>query len=442
MMKSNVPQRLVFIIFTFCFVSCLSQLRIMSLFLGVPHAVFAEDKESFEAAVTRSNLFPEHVTKPDLAGASKGILIGLDADMSSGSAESGEAIRRGIALAMTELNQKGGVLGRPFKLVVRDNRGNPGRGRDNIDELARMPNLVAVVGGIHTPVALKELELLHQHQLIYLAAWSAGTPIIDNGYKPNYAFRVSVRDEYAGEFLVNEAIRMGYKRPGLLLEQTGWGKSNERAIVSALQKRNLMPAGIEWFHWGISDMQDLIEILGKAGADTVMLVANPPEGMVAVRSMAALPPVQRLPIISHWGITGSGKRFFHSVRDDLSKVDLVFLQTFSFIDPPFPGRAHRVFEAYQAIFPSALSPRDVFSPVGTAHAYELIHLLKLAIEKAGTIERPAVQKALEHLGPYTGLIRHYNPPFTTDRHDALTAEDFRLARYADDGAIIPLPKVP
>lgn len=86
------------------------------------------------------------------------ILIGLDADMSSASAESGEAIRRGIVLALDGINRNGGVLGRRLELVVRDHRGNPGRGIDNMLAFAQMNDLVAVVGGIHTPVALEELE--------------------------------------------------------------------------------------------------------------------------------------------------------------------------------------------------------------------------------------------------------------------------------------------
>lgn len=266
--------------------------------------------------------------------------------------------------------------------------------------------------------------------------------MIDNGYDPNYAFRVSVRDEYAGEFLVREALRMGYRSPGLLLEQTGWGESNERAIGQALRRRGLTPVGVEWFQWGITDMTDLYQDLVAADADVILLVANPLEGAVAVQSMAGLPAAQRRPIVSHWGITAGGRNFFRSVRKHLSVVELYFLQTFSFIEPPFPERATQLFKAYQATFPQCKSPQDIFSPVGTAHAYELVHLLKLAIEKAGTIDRPAVREALEHLGAYQGVIRDYAAPFTPTRHDALTIEDFRLARYGEQGAILPLPKAP
>jgi branched-chain amino acid transport system substrate-binding protein len=366
------------------------------------------------------------------------IVIGLDADISSGNAESGEAIRRGIVLAFDELNHTGGLLGRPLQLVVRDHQGNPARGVDNMEAFARMGNLVAVVGGIHSPVALAELETVHRHRLIFLVPWAAGTSIIDNHYTPNFAFRVSARDEYVGAFLVEQALHLGYQRPGLLLEQTAWGNSNEKALVTAFKKHDISPVGTEWFFRGVDDITDVIATLRSAGADVLILVSSAPEGIVAMHSMAALPQAHRLPIISHWGITGAGKRFVTQVGDSLSKVDLVFLQTFSFLAPPFPERAKRLSDAYCATFPGCRSARDIFSPVGTVQAYELIHLLALAIQQAGTLDRSAVRDALENLPAYAGLIRNYAPPFTAGRHDALDATDFRLARYDSDGATVPL----
>ncbi len=363
------------------------------------------------------------------------IIIGLDADMSSGSAESGESIRRGAALAIDEINGGGGILGRQLELAVRDHRGNPARGIDNIEEFAQTQNLVAVLGGLHTPVAMAELEAIHRHRIIYLDPWAAGTPVIENGYNPNYVFRVSVRDEYAGGFLVGEALHLGYQRLGLLLEQTAWGRSNHQAMVSALQSHGLEPVSVQWFHWGSKNLSDQINTLHSVGADVVMLVANAPEGIALVQSMAALPEERRLPIISHWGITGGN--FFRDSQEHLSGVNLVFLQTFSFIDPPFPDRAKPVVDAYLRTFPEAQSAEDIFSPVGTAHAYDLVHLLRLAIEKAGTIDRAAVREALEHLDKYEGLVRDYAPPFRPDNHDALNADDFRIARYGKHGSIVP-----
>lgn len=364
------------------------------------------------------------------------VLIGLDADMSSGSAPSGEAIRRGALLAIDEINASGGVLGRPLALNVRDHRGNPARGEANLDYFATQPGLVAVLGGLHTPVMLSELETLHRHRLISLVPWAAGTAIVSNGYEPNYVFRLSVRDEFAGAYLVDKALERGATRVGLLLEQTGWGRSNQEAMTAALRRHGLSPVAVEWFNWGMADADRQLRNVLAADADVILLVANAPEGITIVNSLSGFPPDQRLPIIAHWGITGG--TFHDEVGDRLNDMDLDILQTYSFLSPTRPDRASSVIQAYIDKFPAANSVEDIFAPVGTAHAYDLVHLLARAIEQAGTLDRPTVRSALERLPRHEGLVRVYDPPFTPDRHDALTPGDFRLARYNEQGVLIPL----
>ena len=53
------------------------------------------------------------------------------------------------------------------------------------------------------------------------------TAITKNGRKPNYAFRVSVSDEYAGEFLARYVLEViGARRPAIIADTTAWGGSN------------------------------------------------------------------------------------------------------------------------------------------------------------------------------------------------------------------------
>lgn len=363
------------------------------------------------------------------------INIGLDAAMSGGDAQGGEAIRRGSLVAIAEINAAGGILGRPLKLIVKDHRTNPARGIDNIDDFAQMKDVVAIIGGVHTPVAMAELKSIHRHKLIYLGPWAAGTPVVANGYDPNFVFRVSVRDEHAGGFLIGAARKRGFKRPGLLLWRTGWGRSNEKAMNAAMKKIGMSSAGIEWFNSGQPDMSKQIAALKAKGADVIMLVANAGDGLIAIRDIARMDAEVRLPVISHWGITGGN--FFERASVDIAAIDLSFLQTFSFFKPPFPDRAKRVYQRYCKMFGPCQSAADVGSPVGVAHAYDLVHLLRAAIEKTGSIDREKVRRALESLGPHQGLMRNYDPPFTTIRHDALDANDFRLSRFDAKGAIVP-----
>jgi branched-chain amino acid transport system substrate-binding protein len=362
------------------------------------------------------------------------IIVGLDADMSSVAAQGGQAIKRGALIAMHELNEKGGVLGRKLELRVRDHRGNPARGIDNIDAFAANPDVVAVLGGVHTPVALRELPTIHRHGIPYLSPWAAGTPIIDNGYEPNFAFRLSVRDQHAGAFLVEQALALGYSRPALLLEQTPWGQSNQKAITTALKERSRPEPVVEWFNWGADDLMPQLRTFEAAGSDVIILVANAPEGAVLVKTLAALPKNQRLPIISHWGITGGD--FPAKAGPALEKVQLSFLQTFSFFNAHDQDHADRVLGHYCRLF-DACVPEDVTASVGLAHAYDLVHVLARAIERAGGVDRAQVRIALEQVRDYAGLTRHFEQPFTSSRHDALDASSFQLGYFDRRGAIRP-----
>jgi len=388
----------------------------------------------FTAVVLTGGLF---LSTPTPAGANEQtpIRIGLDADMSSASAESGEAIRRGMVVAVDEINEKGGINGRKLEIVVRDHRGNPARGIDNINEFSADKSIVAVMGGLHTPVAMAELEAIHKNDMLYLVPWAAGTMVVDNGFSPNNVFRVSVRDQYAGRFLTKMAASKGYKKLGLLLEQTGWGRSNEKAISEAAREIGVDVAGVEWISWGAKSAEVQIDNLAEKGADVIMLVANANEGAVVLAGVANMDKTNRLAIISHWGITGG--RFTELVGNDIDKVNLSFLQTYSFVVPTRPEKEKDFFARYQKLFPEITKAEQILSPVGTAHAYDLVHLLNQAIINAGSLETAKIRVALENIKQYDGLVKTYNPPFTSNRHDALDESSFTLAKFLNDGSIVP-----
>jgi branched-chain amino acid transport system substrate-binding protein len=365
------------------------------------------------------------------------LYIGLDADMSAVAKEGGIAIQRGAIIAIKQINKAGGVLNRPLELITKDHRGNPARGIANIKAFSKMPDLVAVLGGVHTPVALKELPIIHEHKIIYLDPWAAGTPVVENGYTPNYVFRISVRDEQAGKVLIKHAKKLGVKKVGLLLESTGWGRSNEKSMTSTATENGIGIAAIEWFNWGQKDMIKEISSLTSQGAEAIMLVANAPEGAVAVKSLLKLEHAKDLPIISHWGIAGG--TFVERVGlDDLSKLNLFVLQTYSFTKPTNPDLNTQIIKTYQKMFDPSVTANSIPSAVGTAHAYDLIHILAKAIKQANSIISSKVRSELENLSLHKGLVKTYNPPFTKEKHDALWADDYIISRFDSQGNLAPL----
>jgi branched-chain amino acid transport system substrate-binding protein len=360
------------------------------------------------------------------------VKIGLGAAVSGGSAASGEAIKRGLLIAMDEINAKGGVLGgRKLELVVRDDEGDPAKGIKNARELVEREKAVAVFGGLHTTVALAEVPVWQELKTIYMGTWAAGTEIAQNGQKPNFVFRVSANDDYADKFLVRHATEVLKKsKPGLLLENTAWGQSNEVGLTKWLGQKGLKPVGIEKFNWGDPDMSPQLMRLKNAGADHIIMVANAPEGAQVVKSRAKIG--WEIPMVAHWGISGGR---FAELTGDLSD-GVAFLQTYSFFGKQ-NERGVNVLKALKDKF-GVKGPEDVIAPVGTANAYDSLHLVALAIQQAGSTDGAQIRDALENLkADYQGLIKTYKRPFTPDQHDALTDADYVMVVWKG-GKIVPV----
>ena len=83
-------------------------------------------------------------------------------------------------------------------------------------------------------------------------------------------------------------------------------------------------------------------------------------------------------------------------------------------------------------------PEEIIAPVGTANAYDGMHLVALGIEQAGSTEGPKIRDAIENLKTeYKGLIKTYKRPFTPEQHDALTDEDYIMVVWKA-GKIVPI----
>ncbi len=372
------------------------------------------------------------------AAAPQPVLLGLDGEFGLDNSTSAQAVELGMRTAIAEINAAGGVLGgRPLALVTKDHRSIPARGIRNIQEFARTPGLVAVFGGRFSPVVIEELPVLKSTRTLFMAPWSSADAIVDNGMRPNYVYRLSLRDSLAMPRLLQSAHRRHLDRVGLLLTNTSWGRSNAEAAEQAVTLGSGMRiVGTSWYNWRDTSLIAKYRQLRAAGAQAIVLVANDDEAAVLVREVAALPRAERLPILSHWGVTGG--EFVKQAGPALQQVDFSVIQTFSFWQAD-PARVRR-FLASAAKVSKVRRIEDIDGPVGVAHAYDLTHILAQAIERAGSTDRRQVRDALEKLPAWQGLIKRYAPPFTPARHEALGPGELLMARYRADGALVPAPE--
>ena len=363
--------------------------------------------------------------------AAEPIKIGLVAALSGQSAKSGEAITRGLTIAIDEINTRGGVLGRPLELIRRDDESNPSKGLLAARELIQREKVAVLFGGLDTPVSMAIVPLANQMKFPFMGVWAAGTPITKNGAKENYVFRVSAVDEIVDEALVKYAIKKyAMKKPGMILINNPWGESNEQGFKAALESRDIAYTGIERIESSDLDVVPQLTRLREKGTDTLLMVANVAPSAQVVKSLERMG--WDVPVVSHWGPAGG--RFGELAGPTADRVH--FIQTFVFTDTT-SGKGGEVFSELQAKYPEIKSTADVTPAVGIANAYDAMHLTALAIENAGSTKGKDIRNGYYAIESYTGLIKTFNKPFSHDQHDAIGPDDYVFTQFVND-QIVPV----
>jgi len=370
------------------------------------------------------------------AWAQQTIKIGLVTALSGQSARAGEAITRGVQVAIDEINAKGGLRvgdqsGRKLELLRRDDESIPAKGVIAARELYFKEKVAVLIGGLDSPVALAIVPIANENKLPFMDPWAAGTPITKNGAKDNYVFRVSAVDELVDKAMLQYAQKTyNARKPGMILVNNPWGESNEKGLTAALAEKKMQAAGIEKFEGNDVDVVPQLSRLKSAGTDVLFLVGNVGPSSQVVKSldrMGWMPP-----IVSHWGPAGG--RFTELAGPSAKNVH--FVQTYSFFGNQSPV-GQKVLKALMAKYPDIKGAGDVTPAVGVANAYDAMMLSALAIQNAGSTDGKKVRDGYYKIGKYEGLIKNYDKPFTPENHDALTENDYVWAQFIDN-QILPV----
>lgn len=376
--------------------------------------------------------------------------IYLDADF-TGTKAASLSIQQGINVALAEENNT--IDNFTFEVVTKDHRGNSLRSKKNLEHFLTDEQALVVFSGLHSPPLLANKKYINSNAILVLNPWAAAGPITRSNSKANWIFRLSIDDSNAGIFISQQALKEGFSKPFLLLEDTGWGRSNEKTMTKALKSKHINPSGIQWFNWGLgfNHAKILLREAKSSGADVIFFVGNANEGKVFAQAMIALERQLQLPIRSHWGITGGN---FAQVidKDARQKLNLQFIQTrFSFLTEPRDKLAEQVLTRAKSLYSHINSANDIQAQTGFIHAYDLTKLFIAAMKQAGLTgnkkdDMLAIKLALENLTtPIVGLIKNYHTPYSSytlqhsNAHEALSINDYAMGYYQEDNSVVLLP---
>ena len=343
------------------------------------------------------------------------IKIGVSGPFTGGSAPMGVSMRDGVKLAVAEINASGGVLGRQFQIVERDDEAKNERGVQVAQELINKEKVVSTVGFANTGVALAAQRFYQEAKIPVMNNVATGSVVTKQfaDQPENYIFRNAAYDTIQSAMIVDEAVtKRKLSKLAILADSTNYGQLGREDLEKTLEKKGLKAVAVEKFNIKDVDMTAQLLKAKQAGAQAILTYGIGPELAQIANGMEKLN--WKVPMIGSWTLS------MGNFIDNAGKNGEGVMMPQTFIQQPNTPKRKAFIDAYVKAYnpPGGRIP----SPVSAAQGYDSIYLLAAAIKQAGTTDGSKVREALENLqAKVDGLVTTYDKPFTKTDHEAIKA---------------------
>lgn len=339
------------------------------------------------------------------------VRIGLIFPLTGGSSDMGNSALVGAQVAVQEINQVGGYLGRPIELLVRDDEANNDVGLKHAQELVLQQKVAATIGFCNTGVAMRALDVFQNNKSPLIVPCATGSAITAKyPAAQSFIFRTSAPDQHQTQFLVDEVVKRGLSKVALLVDSTGYGDAGLKDLEAALSRAGLKPQAVVRFKVGVKSLDDEIRQLRDSGADSLIGWTVGPEQGVISASRAAVG--WKVPQFGPWGLA-------HASAFNVSggKVEgALMVQTV--LPNIFLERNSTFLRNYNKL----RKENPIGSMMSAAQTYDAVNLLVRAMyDSKGDISGPGLKAGLENPSSiYRGVVTTYDRPFSAQDHDAIT----------------------
>lgn len=359
------------------------------------------------------------------------IKIGVFGPFTGGSAPMGLSMRNGVQIAIDQINASGGVLGKKFVMIDRDDEAKNERGGQIMQEFIDKEKVIAVLGPINTGVANASSRYANERKVPMIINVSAGAKVNElfAEFPENYVFHFVANDDVQADMIVTEAITNGkFKKPALLCDDTNYGQNGREKMEAVLSKKGVKPVYIGKFKIKDTDMTAQLQQAKAAGADVVLAYGIGPELAAVSNSMERIG--YKVPMIASWTAAMSNYVNNASKNGNGTMMPQTFIE-----DAPKTETGKAFLTNYRAKF----NEKPIASAVSAGQGYDSMMVLKAAIEQAGSLEGPKIKGALEDLAaPYEGVTGKYTKPFSKTDHEAIKSANVEMG-FVKDGAVIGKP---
>jgi branched-chain amino acid transport system substrate-binding protein len=291
----------------------------------------------------------------------------------------GASNRRGIELAVEEINARDAWKSRPLEVVFADDSARGAVAARVAQQFVDDPTISAVVGHVNSRAMAAAARVYDGH--LPAIATSATSPEL-TGISP-WAFRVSTSDAANGRTIAQFANARGFRRAGVLYESTSYGRGLASAFQSAFQGEIIAFDPVD--ETAQDSMEPFVSFFRARNPDVVFVASTHPGARAFITEA-------RRQGLQTQILGGDG---WMPLLADSSLANGVYLGAPFAASDPRP-EARTFVEAYRRKFGNE---PDGYAALG----YDATMLLATVIERVGT-DRQRVRDALAALDrPYPGV---------------------------------------
>ncbi len=302
-----------------------------------------------------------------------------------------EPYKKGMELAIEEINAKGGVIGKKLELVSRDDNANPGDAVRVAEELISREKVDVLAGAFLSNTGLALTDFAKQKKFFYLAAEPLTDKIVwSNGNRYTYRLRPSTYMQVA--MLVPEAVKLKKKRWAVVYPNYEYGQSS---VATFKQLLKAAQPDVEFVAeqappLGKVDAGSVVQALADAKPDAIFNVLFGADLSKFVREGNTRGLFKDREVVSV--LTGEPE-YLDPLKDEAPTGWVVTGYPWYGVKTP----EHKAFlDAYQAKY------KD-YPRLGSVVGYSAIHSIAEGIKKAGSTDTEKLItafKGLELMSPF------------------------------------------
>ena len=314
------------------------------------------------------------------------IRIGAVLSVTGAAAGLGVPERNGAVVAEKAINAKGGIKGRPIKLIVEDDTTNPDTAVTKANDLIFNQKVVALLGGTNIAPTVAMGGITDKVKLPQFAFTGLG-PEVEKSRK--CVFHMFTPHALNARTLFEYARVLGTKRAGVL-HDSGYGTVVMRELNNVMKNYpDIQIAAVEKFELSATDATAQAAKIKAANPDVIFVIAVTATPFRSIRGLQMSQPIIAL----------NGASSYEIVNAMGSAANDIIYPEFVVYEDPLPHQKQFIEHVMKETGTKAKNPESV--------AWDAMHVIAAALEKVGP--DAGNQKLCDAIrGPYQGVTTDYD----------------------------------